>query len=138
MVLFNQIDEMIKKDCRQILSSEVIEELESETLTHLLQVDSIFSVPLEIEVFRALSRWTNAQCNKSGIKRVGKNLQKLAGDLIYPTSDLPPILYLEAIPIFSTFSNIFKHSLINYIVPDSWKKKKSLIYQKFLHRTQII
>jgi hypothetical protein len=49
-----------------------------DTLKHLLQTDSISSVP-EIEVFRALS---NARCVKSGIERVGENLQKMAGDLI--------------------------------------------------------
>ena len=71
--ILDQVDDLIIKKYRQILSSEVID-----TLKHLLQTDSISSVP-EIEVFRALS---NARCVKSGIERVGENLQKMAGDLI--------------------------------------------------------
>jgi len=76
--LFDQVELLIKKDYGQILSSGVIEKLERETMEQLLKMDSICSVA-EIELFRALSRWTNARCNKSG----SKNLQKMAGDLIY-------------------------------------------------------
>jgi hypothetical protein len=106
--LFDQVDDLIKKDYRQILSSGVIDELESDTLKHLLQMDSISSVP-EIEVFRALSRWTNARCVKNGIERVGENLQKMAGDLIY-------LIRYNLIP----FDILGTEILTSGLVPESW------------------
>jgi hypothetical protein len=66
-------DLYIESNYRQILSSGMIDDLESDTLKHLLKMDSISSVP-EIEFFR-----TNARCVKNRIERVGENLQKIGG-----------------------------------------------------------
>jgi hypothetical protein len=80
--LFDQVDEIIRKDYGQILRSQVIQEIEKNTVKHLLQMESVSGVP-EIEVFRALLRWSEAHCRKSEIEGVPKNLQEVAGDLIY-------------------------------------------------------
>jgi hypothetical protein len=81
--LFVTIDTTIENNFRAILSSQAIGEIDKDLMHLLLGMETSEDVP-EIEVFRALMKWTGACCHKLGVNsEEPKELQAAAGDLVH-------------------------------------------------------
>ena len=75
------------KDCVQrqfedLIKSERIADLSLESMGQLLSLD-VYDEVSEIEVFRAVVRWSTRQCSKKGLATESGQLQSVCSDLIY-------------------------------------------------------
>lgn len=76
------VHDNISKNYRAVVNSEVITTIDADAMKTLLEMETDQDVP-EIEVFRALLKWTKAVCFNKGLPLTSKELQAVAEDLTF-------------------------------------------------------
>ena len=73
--------ELIESNTRKAITSKDFKSISQTTLTTLLKLDHM-NVS-EVELFRAVLRWSDSQCSKKGMKPTSENKRSVIGDAIY-------------------------------------------------------
>ena len=110
--------ELIESNTRNVITSKDFKSISQTTLTTLLKLDHM-NVS-EVELFRAVLRWSDSQCSKKGMKPTRENKRSVIGDAIYhlrflamPRNDFTHnvaesglLTNEEIIPIYNAFDGV--------------------------------
>ncbi|XP_063848935.1 BTB/POZ domain-containing protein 6-like isoform X3 [Scylla paramamosain] len=80
--LFNECLEILDRDASRALESEGLEELDRDALEVILKRQTL-GVKSEVEVVRAVVRWTTAQCKRGNLPLTPANRRQVLGNLLY-------------------------------------------------------
>ena len=80
--LFNECLEILDRDTFLVLESETLEELDRDTLEVILKRQTL-GVRAEVEVVKAVVRWTTAQCKRNNLPLTSLNRRQMLGNLLY-------------------------------------------------------
>ena len=121
--LENSCWEFIKSNTKQVIASKDFNEISQTTLAGVLRLDCV-NVS-EVELFRAVLKWSDSQCSKNDMEPTNENKRSVIGDAIYHLRFLAMSQYEftanvvasglltpeEMIPIYSKFSGVYSPDL---------------------------
>ncbi|XP_071521273.1 BTB/POZ domain-containing protein 6-B-like isoform X2 [Panulirus ornatus] len=80
--LFNVCLEIIDRDTQSVLASELLEEIDYQTLELILRRPTL-NVPNELPIFQALQRWSTAQCKRLKFPLTQENRRAVLSNQLY-------------------------------------------------------
>ena len=134
--LENKCLEVVESKAGKIIASEAFCHISRETLIYILKRNKLYDIK-EIELFKAVLKWSDVQCAKNGLEAIGKNKRAVIGDALYEIRFLsmsekdfarhvsPSGLLTseEIVPIYEKFNGVESASL-------KWKRRER--YQSHL------
>ncbi|XP_042230951.1 BTB/POZ domain-containing protein 1-like isoform X2 [Homarus americanus] len=82
--LFNACLELVDRETRLVLASELLEEVDYDTLELILR-RSTLNVPNELPIFEAVQRWSTAKCKRDKLPLTQENRRAVLCNLLYHT-----------------------------------------------------
>lgn len=72
---------VIDKQTSEVVSSEAFSDISQETLIDLLKRDTLYIA--EVDLFKAVLKWSEIQCSKNGVQATDENKRKVLGNAVH-------------------------------------------------------